>query len=230
MKLNEILLVSPTKFELNNFISQFNKEQISNKIVQFKFNNLLIDYAETGIGKINTSIQLIKLLRNNNYKMVVMAGIAGCFDRSLPLGECYIVEHEYDIDIGAEDGEDFLEMEMLGLPNLDDTIIHGIESYFPQKSSLKKLRAITSDTVHGNEQNIEKLLNRYHKKFNCFPHLESMEGYAFFKTCKVMNIPFIQIRSTSNYVERRNKSNWKLSEAIEKLNEGLFVLFEEINL
>jgi futalosine hydrolase len=36
-----------------------------------------------------------------------------------------------------------------------------------------------------------------------------------------MNVPFIQIRSISNYVGERDKTKWKMKEAIENLNQTL---------
>ena len=46
-----------------------------------------------------------------------------------------------------------------------------------------------------------------------------MEGAALHYACKKFQIPFIQIRSVSNYVGERDKSKWKLKEAIEAINK-----------
>jgi futalosine hydrolase len=40
------------------------------------------------------------------------------------------------------------------------------------------------------------------------------------------NIPFVQIRSISNYVGERNKQKWKLKEAVQNLNKELIRLVE----
>jgi futalosine hydrolase len=45
-----------------------------------------------------------------------------------------------------------------------------------------------------------------------------MEGAAVLYVAEMLDIPAIQIRSISNYVEPRNRENWKIKEAIENLN------------
>ncbi len=48
-----------------------------------------------------------------------------------------------------------------------------------------------------------------------------MEGAAFFYACLMTQAPFLQIRAISNYVEPRNKDNWNIPLAIDRLNEVL---------
>ena len=74
------------------------------------------------------------------------------------------------------------------------------------------MKSITVNTVHGCEERISKTEARFH------PQLESMEGAAFFYACKTAKVPCVQIRSISNYVERRNKTSWNIPLAIHNLN------------
>jgi len=43
-----------------------------------------------------------------------------------------------------------------------------------------------------------------------------------------MDIPFLQLRATSNYVGERNKTKWLLKESIEILNESLVQLINKL--
>ena len=45
-----------------------------------------------------------------------------------------------------------------------------------------------------------------------------MEGAALHYVCLSEKIPFLQLRSVSNYVGERDKSKWALREAIMNLN------------
>jgi futalosine hydrolase len=58
--------------------------------------------------------------------------------------------------------------------------------------------------------------------------VETMEGAAFMFACIKMNVPCMQIRSISNYVEVRNKSNWRMKEAIENLNQLLIQFLKSV--
>ena len=56
-----------------------------------------------------------------------------------------------------------------------------------------------------------------------------MEGAAFHYVCLQQKIPFIQLRAISNYVGERNKTKWKMKEAIINLNEKLIFLLTELS-
>jgi len=86
---------------------------------------------------------------------------------------------------------------------------------YPKKGIL--FRDIT--TLIKNEKAFEETINQIIKRLN--PDIETMEGAACMIACKNMGVPCIQIRSISNYIEERNKSNWKIDFAIENLNSEL---------
>ena len=56
------------------------------------------------------------------------------------------------------------------------------------------------------------------------PQTETMEGAALHYVCLQQNLPFLQIRSISNEVGERDKSKWKIKEAVEDLNSELIKL------
>jgi futalosine hydrolase len=58
--------------------------------------------------------------------------------------------------------------------------------------------------------------------------VESMEGAALHYVCLSEKIPFLQLRGVSNYAGERNKSKWKLKEAIGNLNKELIRLLEDL--
>jgi futalosine hydrolase len=75
--------------------------------------------------------------------------------------------------------------------------------------------------VTGTQCKAENIIQKYPDV-----EIENMEGASFFYVCLKENIPFMSIRSISNYVEDRNKDNWKMEEAIESLNKTLAELFD----
>ena len=58
--------------------------------------------------------------------------------------------------------------------------------------------------------------------------IETMEGAALHYVCLQEDIPFIQIRTISNFVGERDKTKWKLKDAIENLNIELDKLYNKI--
>jgi futalosine hydrolase len=158
---------------------------------------------------------------NRKYDLAIDAGVAGSFGRNIPLGSVVNVVSDCFSELGAEDGNRFLTAEEAGF---GASWIRNIQpenrKLKNELSTIRKVKGITVNTVHGNSSGIRKVF----KKFG--PDIETMEGAAFFLACTHEKIPCIQIRSVSNYVERRNRKNWKIDLAIKNLNlflEGLLV-------
>ena len=55
-----------------------------------------------------------------------------------------------------------------------------------------------------------------------------MEGAALHYVSLMEKIPFIQIRSISNYIAERNKRNWNMKEAVENLNKELISILLQL--
>ena len=157
----------------------------------------------TGVGMVNTAINLTKELNKNNYDLVINMGVAGCFSDEIKIGDVVEVLEDCFSEIGFEDGESFSEFSDFQIKT---------EYKVEEKTRLRKVKGITVNTVHGNENSIHNIVEILH------PDIESMEGAAVFKVCEEMRVSCIQIRSISNKVEKRNKESWNLPLAISNLN------------
>jgi len=157
----------------------------------------------TGLGMVNTAISLCRELIENDYDLVINMGIAGSFSEELKNGDVVEVIEDSFSEIGFEDGIGFSPFVDL---NVKTRHVNNA------KTNLRKVTAITVNTVHGNKESIQQVTRRLN------PDIETMEGAAVFQVCQDFQIPCIQIRSISNKVEIRNKDNWNLDLAIKRLN------------
>ncbi|HXI01321.1 MAG TPA: futalosine hydrolase [Sphingobacteriaceae bacterium] len=203
----KILLVSATEAEIFPIIQRIHGAGIKNHQLE-----VLI----TGVGMVATAYSLGKHLAVTQYDLAINAGIAGSFDRTLPLGEVVQVSEDVFAEMGAEDDDDFLPIDKLGF---GESRMVSLPTNF--QTDLTKVKAITVNRVHGNENTIYTIMNRFH------PQIESMEGAAFFYSCNQAGIQSLQIRSISNYVERRNRENWNIGLAIKNLNDEISTWLEE---
>ncbi|HEX8376859.1 MAG TPA: futalosine hydrolase [Pedobacter sp.] len=207
----KILLVAATEFEIKPSIMHLN-EHGSGRI--------LIKELITGVGMTATAYALGRELALNKYDLVINAGVAGAFDRSLELGEVVTVKSDNFMELGAEDGDKFLTIDELGfgrggikpLINYENEVV----------DSLKNVRAVTVNKVHGNDESIYSTVSRLN------PDVESMEGAAFFYACNQANLPCLQVRGVSNYVERRNRESWNMALAINNLNSFLIDFLNQL--
>ncbi len=204
--MNKTLIVAATYGELAQTFEHFGWQN-ANFVEHTDFDILI-----TGVGIAATAFELGKRL-NEGYSLVLNVGIAGSFDQALALGTLVNVTTDTFSELGAEDGANFISIDELGF---------GKSSYlstFTSENSLIKelptVKGITVNTVHGNTKSIQQTLERFDVK------TESMEGAAVFYASEHFNIPVLQIRSISNYIEQRNRDNWKIALAIKNLNEWL---------
>lgn len=193
----KILVLAATHFEIQPLLAHFHMNG-KNMIIGDTF-----DVCISGVGIAATSFALGRQL-NNKYSMVLNLGIAGSFDRSLPLGTVVNVTKDTFSELGAEDDTQFHTLTEMGF---GEVVFFG-----KQFDNLPNVDGITVNTVHGNASTIAKIIERFN------PSVESMEGAAAFYGCQMINVPCLQIRAISNYVERRETSKWNIKLAIENLN------------
>lgn len=162
----------------------------------------------TGVGMVATAIAVSQALREKHYDLVVNAGIAGSFNRSIPLGSVVEVVKDQLSELGAQDGAQFLSPSEIGL----EAVVSVSAS---AKTNLLSVSGITVNTVHGDDKVISQIVHRLN------PQVESMEGAACMLACQHAGVSCVQIRAISNYVEKRNKANWNIPMAIRNLNKEL---------
>ncbi len=199
----QILLIAATEQEIQPFIDTDAK----------------MDVLIAGVGIPSTIYHLQKRMQQIDYDLVIQAGIAGTFNNALALGQTVLVKQDAFGDLGMEEKENYTPIFEAGLadknefPFTDGWLVN--TNKILKTSSLIAVNAITVTKVSDSFLLKQQLL----KHFNA--DIESMEGAALHYVCLQENIPFIQIRSVSNYIGERNKSKWKINEAIDNLNTEL---------
>jgi futalosine hydrolase len=191
--------------------------RLRHRLVEHGVNGRELHVIATGVGMVATAAWCSRALTESRYDLAVNIGLCGSFDESLVPGTVVHVVSDCIAELGAEDGERFLTLHDLGVDDRADARLGGAELANhrpPEISALAKLprvRGITVNTVHGSERSIAAVVERLR------PQVESMEGAAFMYACLMHQVPFAQVRAVSNVVERRNRSAWKVREALDAL-------------
>jgi futalosine hydrolase len=218
-----ILIVSATQFEIQPLLDFLKIEQavfgLNQSHIDINGNNIKI--LITGVGMVYTAFMLGRY-NNSSYDLALNVGVCGAFSKQLELGQLVHITNDVISELGAEDGDDFLTYNKLNLPG-EYLFSSVIDNLFPTITALKVVKGITVNTIHGNDESIQKVMQLYH------PDVETMEGAAFFAGCLQTNKTFTQIRAISNYVEKRDKSKWKMPLAINNLNDFLINFIQNTN-
>jgi len=177
-----------------------------------------IDLLVTGVGMVATAARVATALAAHRYDAALNLGVCGSFDRGRPLGSVVHVTADSFPELGVEDGARFVNAVAVGLvgpndpPFTDGVLLNRTYPAWPALATLPAVTGVTVNTVHGHEPSIEALEER------CHAEVETMEGAAFLYACLLAGVPCAQVRSISNYVERRDRAAWRLTDAIAALN------------
>jgi futalosine hydrolase len=222
-----VTIVVATKIEIQPLLDKYQAE-----VNDFKGLYVVNDSLHvliTGMGMMQTAAHLMGYAMQFDRDFYIDAGIAGAFNRNLELGETVQIISETYGDFGVENDEKFEDFFEIGLLDKSESVFeYGLMKPVlaaPHKHiKLKKATSITVNKVHGNEHTIQTIISKYHAD------IENMECLAFYYVLALLKKPSIEIRSVSNYVEKRNKNNWKMDIAIKNLNEELLGILQKINI
>ncbi len=184
----------------------------------------------TGVGMVNTTYNLTKKIALEKPDLAIQAGIAGSFQPLIHTpGNVVAVKEEIIGDLGVlENNEIWTDIFDLKLsdPNLfpfkDRKLVNPHNQLF-HKLNLPMVTAVSVNEITTNIKRIHQLIDQYS------PAIESMEGAAFHYVCLHEGIPFIQLRSISNRIGERDKSQWQLHKAIENLQHTLITLINKLS-
>jgi futalosine hydrolase len=215
-----VLIIAATSFEIQPAIDFLQTKE-------YKVQSCEITFLITGIGTVATTYSLANEIFKNRPHVILQAGIAGCFTKHA-LGETVIIREDSFADLGVKENNQFKNIFDLKLADKDGFPFSNGLLVNPNEKLLnilpeEKVRGITANEITTDKEKIE-----WYQQ-NGSPAVESMEGAAFHYVCLQQKIPFLQIRSISNYIGERDKTNWKLKESIQSLNEKLILLIEEIS-
>lgn len=197
------------------------------EILPFSTANTGIDVLVTGVGVPATMYHLQKRIQQIGYDIIIQAGIAGSFNRNIALGSTGMVNRDCFADIGIVEKETFTPIFKTELSDKDEFPFENgwlVNNHQHKVNShLSSFRAITVNKVSDSDLQKEQFVKNYNAD------IESMEGAALHYICLQEEIPFLQIRSVSNYVAERDKLKWEIKSAIENLNKELVALINNLN-
>ena len=212
-----ILVVAATAKEINPFIELTRTGEINNT-----------DILITGIGLTASTYHLAKQLSLKKYDLIIQAGVAGSFDLRIPLGAVVAVKQDTIADQSVIELQKLKTLFDLKLvpqnqyPYKKGWLINPNKEVF-KKINLKNVKGVSVNQISTSNQ----MIKFYRDVFD--PVTESMEGAALHYVCLLEKIPFVQIRSISNYIGERNKQKWDMMDSIANLNATLIKTINIIN-
>ena len=173
------------------------------------FNNKEVDIYFCGVGIAATTYITTKIISENKYDVLILAGIAGRYPNSnYKIGDTVIVSREYEADLGFffEDGFKHLsDMDLV----MDFPVANFLENPYTKKNL--PLPLASSNTMNC-------AIAPFVKTDGI--DIENMEGSGFFYACLEAGQEFYEVRSISNDAII-NHDDWDYESSIKNMTEGL---------
>ena len=226
-----ILIMAAVDGELSGLLKMISRPRHSvigsRNVVSGTMGNVLVKLLVSGPGMINAAQALTAVIEHEKPLLIIQTGCAGVFRQSgLAIGDVGIATEEIDIHTGLESfsSNDIPEELPFAIIKMDEPI----KNRYPVNNKLadeafqilrshkassnfkiQKGPFVTVSTITASDKRADVLW----KKFR--PCMEQMEGAAAAHTAIIYHIPFIEIRSASNYVGNRDTDSWNPDLAFE---------------
>jgi futalosine hydrolase len=219
-----ITIIAATPFEIDPLLFYLKEHFKEKGKYLFEKDELIVHLLITGVGIPLTAFSLGYYFNKQKPDLAINAGIAGALNLNLKIGDVVNVVSERFGDLGVEQADGtFTDVHEMGLINSDEAPFqNGILSNPKaiEYQFLPSANGLTVNKVHGSDSSIKTVKLKYKAD------VESMEGAAFFLSCLMVKVDFLEIRAISNFVEPRNKENWNIPLAIENLNQILIEMIK----
>jgi futalosine hydrolase len=177
----------------------------------------------TGVGMMACTYHLTNFIRNNNFDFILQGGVGGSLEKDLQMGAVVQVSSECIGDMGVEETTGFTDVFTMKLADPNE---------YPWKNG-KLLNPYVHPALHSVDGvTINEITTRQERmdwyRDNTKAAVESMEGAALHFVALNEGIPFLQIRSISNFAGERDKTRWQMKEALANLNAALKDLLPQL--
>lgn len=179
-----------------------------------------------GVGPAAAAAGTAAALMSGEYGLVINAGVAGGFAGQAEVGSLVVASEIVAADLGAESPERFISVDELGLGEAR-IAVDRLRSARLAKALLAAGLPVRSGpvlTVSTATGTAETAVQRAARVPGAAA--EGMEGYGVAVAARLLGIPVLEIRAISNRVGRRDRSAWRIPEALGVLEKAFSIIAE----
>lgn len=185
-----------------------------------------VDVVAAGVGMAAAAVGTAKALMRADYGLVVSAGIAGGFAGRAPVGSIVVADAIVAADLGAETPEGFSSVDELGFGTARIEADPAVAARLAEGLRGAGLPVcvgpvLTVSTVTGTAETAAEMAARVPGAA-----AEAMEGFGVAYAASDRGLPVAELRAISNAVGPRDRSAWRIKDALDALEAAVNVLAE----
>ena len=180
----ELRLPSPTRQQSGPF-----------EFIKSRLNGCEVILTQGGMGKVNSALCALELIKNFSPNFIVNSGVAGGLHASLKTMDTVIGSQYVYHDVWCGDGNEYGQVQQLPARfTADETLLAVAEKLRQQNpQSLRVGLLCTGDQFVSGEEAVAKILKHFPQALAC-----DMESAAVAQTCYRYNTPFLSMRLISD--------------------------------
>ncbi|MFJ5273734.1 futalosine hydrolase [Streptomyces sp. NPDC088358] len=158
-------------------------------------------------------------LRDEPYHLVIATGIGGGFAPHAAVGAAVVADRIVAADLGADSPGGFLPVDTLGFGRTTHACPPGLATAVARALGATHAPVLTVSTATGTAERARALAHAHPDA-----GAEAMEGFGVAEAAAAHGTPVLEIRTVSNAVGPRDRSAWRIGEALAALQEAFSVL------
>lgn len=177
-----------------------------------------VDVVAVGVGPAAAAAGTAWRLARTPYDLVVSAGVAGAMPDRAGVGDVVVATRSIAADLGADSPDGFIPVSRLGFG--DDAI--DADPVLKHPDAVVGA-VLTVSTVTGTASGVETLARRHPDAV-----AEAMEGFGVASAARLAGVRFAEIRTISNLIGPRDRTTWRLAEALTALRDAVRTVTEDL--
>ncbi len=229
----DFLILCATVHEVSAFLRRYPSESETKSksglaIFSGKIDRKAFDLLLTGPGVFNAAHALTAYLEHKTPGLILQTGIAGVFlSAGLSIGDVAVSSQEHYTHTGVQsDSITHVPLPFDLIPGqsstrkgiylfekerVDQCQKKLVTAFKDQATKVGRGLFLTVSTITASKEMAARLYTSFS------PVMEAMEGAASAHIATLYDIPFVEVRSASNFVGERDKSKWDIKMAAEQI-------------
>ncbi|GAA0627200.1 futalosine hydrolase [Streptomyces crystallinus] len=174
-----------------------------------------LDVLVGGVGPAAAAAATAAALARTPYGLVVSAGIGGGFLPFAPVGSPVVASRIVAADLGADTPEGYLDVEALGFGRSAHLPPERLARAAAEATGAAYGPVLTVSTVTGTAARAAELAARHPGAA-----AEAMEGFGVAEAAAQQGVPALEVRAVSNAVGPRDRSAWRIGDALGALTDA----------